>query len=177
MRFVVLAVSLLLAACAGRPPGPELPTVPRVDLARYMGIWHEVARYPHRFQEGCIDSMATYRLEADGTVNVLNECREAGGGVRRAQGTARVVDPATNAKLEVSFFRPFWGDYWILALGDDYDYAVVGAPSREYLWVLARTPKLDDAVYARLVERIMTLGFDPTRLTRSDTEHRGKIKP
>ncbi len=168
MRPWALVLALMAAACAGRPAGPELPTVARVDLPRYMGTWHEIARYPHHFQEGCADSTATYRLEPDGTVDVLNECREPGGGLRRARGTARVVDPATNAKLEVSFFRPFWGDYWILALGDEYEYAVVGAPSREYLWVLAREPRLPDATYARLVERLVALGFDPVRLTRHD---------
>jgi apolipoprotein D and lipocalin family protein len=83
-----------------------------------------------------------------------------------AQGTARVVDRETNAKLEVSFFWPFYGDYWIIDLGENYEYAVVGHPGREYLWILSRTPQMDDAVYGRILERLGRLHYDTKRLER-----------
>lgn len=178
--WVAIGVAGVLAAgCAGQPAGPALATVQRVELGRYMGTWYEIARYPHRFQAGCYGSMATYELRPDGTVDVRNECREGApdGALRRAQGTARVVDPVTNARLEVSFFRPFWGDYWILDLGADYDYAVVGAPSREYLWILSRTPEMDGALYRRLADRVAQLGFDPGRLVLTPHGAERREKP
>ncbi len=158
----------LLGGCHARRPGPELPVVPRVDLPRYAGVWHEIARYPHRFQEGCFASTATYTLREDGRIDVLNECREGGpeGNRRQAKGVARVVDAATNAKLEVSFFWPFYGDYWIIDLGRDYEYAVVGHPSREYLWILSRAPEMDEATYQNIVARLRRVGYDPGRLLR-----------
>lgn len=169
VRAAVLAAACaVFGGCHARHPGPDLPVVPRVDLERYVGVWYEIARYPHRFQEGCYASTATYALRDDGRIDVLNACREGGpeGGIRSAKGIAKVVDPATNAKLKVSFFRPFWGDYWIIGLGSDYDYAVVGHPSRQYLWVLSRTPKMEEATYQAILTRLGGFGYDTTRLLR-----------
>ncbi|MBE0617622.1 MAG: lipocalin family protein, partial [Proteobacteria bacterium] len=128
----------------------------------------------HRFQEGCFASKATYRLRDDGRVDVLNECREGGaeGEPRRAKGIAKVVEPETNAKLKVSFFRPFYGDYWIIDLGPEYEYAVVGHPSREYLWILSRTPEMDESVYQAITARLRVLGYDTDRLLRSSAPPR-----
>lgn len=154
---------LLLLGCAARRP---LPTVERVDLSRYMGTWHEIARLPARFQEGCVDSKAQYALLPDGRVRVTNSCvRPAEGGrTYEAVGTARVVDPATNAKLKVTFFWPFRGDFWILELGKEYEYTVVGEPGRRYLWILSRTPEMDAAKLAGVLSRLPALGFDTGRL-------------
>ena len=152
----------LLAALAGCSPSttereglPPLQVVPRVDLTRYMGTWYEIARFPHRFQEGCTATTANYTLRDDGEVDVVNRCflGSPQGEENMAEGRARVVDVATNAKLEVSFFRPFWGDYWIIELGDQYDYAVVGHPGRDYLWILSRTPQLAKGAYAGILAR------------------------
>jgi len=169
VRAVALAaVCATLGGCHARYPGPALPVVPRVDLERYTGVWHEIARYPHRFQKGCFASTATYTLRDDGRIDVLNECREEGpeGKLRSVKGVAKVVDPATNAKLKVSFFRPFWGDYWIIDLGADYEYAVVGHSSREYLWILSRTPVMEEATYETILSRLDGLGYDTGRLLR-----------
>ncbi len=84
-----------------------------------------------------------------------------------AEGRARVVDPVSNAKLEVSFFRPFWGDYWIIDLAPDYSFAVVGHPGRDYLWILSRTPTLDEAVYAAILDRLKARGYEIARLDRT----------
>jgi apolipoprotein D and lipocalin family protein len=158
----------LLGGCHARSPGPALPVVPRVDLARYLGTWHEIARYPNRFQEGCYASTATYTLRDDGRIDVLNQCREGGpdGSVRSAKGIAKIVDGETNAKLRVSFFRPFYGDYWIIDLGPEYEYAAVGHPSRRYLWILSRTPTMEESTYREILGRLADLGYEPQRLLR-----------
>lgn len=157
----------VLAGCAsvGTPP----PVVPSVDLARYAGTWYEIAKYPNRFQRGCDGATATYALRPDGRVDVTNRCLEdrPGGRERSVRGIAKVVDPATNARLSVTFFWPFSGDYWILDLGEAYEHALVGSPDRKYLWLLARSPAMDDATYGRLLDRARALGFDPARMVRS----------
>jgi apolipoprotein D and lipocalin family protein len=152
-----------LGCAAHRPP---LPTVERVDLSRYMGTWHEIARLPARFQEGCADATADYSLLPDGRVRVVNRCLrpDKGGRVDEAVGTAWVADKDTNAKLKVRFFWPFRGDYWIVELGKEYEYAVVGEPGRRYLWILSRTPEMDAAKLDGILSRLPALGFDTGRL-------------
>lgn len=141
-------------------------TVPHVDLERYLGKWYEIARYPNRFQEGCQATTATYTLRDDGDITVLNACREGGpdGREKSAEGKAWVVDEQTRAKLKVRFFWPFSGDYWIIDLGSEYEYAVVGDPDLEYLWILAREPRLDQAVIDGILERAEAQGYDRRRL-------------
>jgi apolipoprotein D and lipocalin family protein len=148
---------------------PELRTVPGVDLGRYLGTWYEIASFPQRFQKGCAGTTATYALRHDGDIDVLNRCRKGGldGEESTARGRARVVDRASNAKLEVSFFRPFWGDYWIVDLGPAYEHAAVGHPSRDYLWILSRAPTLDEAVYQGIVARLRAQGYETERLVRT----------
>jgi apolipoprotein D and lipocalin family protein len=145
---------------------PELQTVHHVDLQRYLGTWYEIAAFPQSFQRDCTASTATYSLRADGDIDVVNRCRKfkVDGEVDEARGRARVVDKVSNAKLEVSFFRPFWGDYWVIQLGDSYDYAVVGHPERDYLWILARAPTLPPEVYAAILAQLQTQGYDTKRL-------------
>lgn len=143
-----------------------LATVDFVDVPRYMGKWYEIARYPTSAEEGCVGVTADYALRDDGRVTVLNTCyeEELDGPVRTIEGTARVVDSETNAKLAVRFFWFFEGAYWILELGEDYEYAVVGEPSRGFLWILSRTPTLDPAVYQGILDRLPEKGYDPERL-------------
>ena len=148
---------------------PELRTVPHVDLQRYLGTWYDIASFPQRFQLGCTGTTATYTIRGEGEINVLNRCRKGSltGKQDSAQGRARVVDPATNAKLKVSFFRPFWGDYWIIDLGANYEYAVVGHPSRDYLWILSRTKTMDSNVYEGILGRLREQGYEVARLKRT----------
>ena len=143
-----------------------LEVVPHVDLKKYLGKWYEIARLPARFEEGCSDITATYSLSDDGTISVLNECKR-NGKVKRAKGKAKVVDKNTGAKLKVTFFWPFYGDYWIINLGKDYDYAVVGTPNRKYLWILSRTPQMDDKLFSQLIELVKSKGFDVKNLIRT----------
>jgi apolipoprotein D and lipocalin family protein len=170
MRRLLLLVTLLLGACATPPSGPPLQTVPRVDLARYAGTWYEIARFPNSFQDGsgrrCIATTATYALREDGQVAVTNRCLDAAEGNREvvATGTAYAVEGSGNARLRVSFFWPFYGDYWVIGLDPDYRWAVVGAPGREYLWILSRTPEMTPGEFAEAVAIAASQGFDVERL-------------
>jgi apolipoprotein D and lipocalin family protein len=143
-----------------------LEVVPRVELEKYLGKWYEIAHLPARFQEGCTDTTATYTLSKDGSISVLNECRR-NGEVKQAKGKAKVVDKNTGAKLKVTFFWPFYGDYWIISLGKGYDYAIVGTPNRKYLWILSRTPQMDDKLFSQLIESVKSKGFDVNNLIRT----------
>jgi apolipoprotein D and lipocalin family protein len=168
-----LALALLGSGCATttteRLRLPPLATVAHVDLQRYLGTWYEIASFPQRFQRGCVASTATYAMRDDGQIDVLNRCRKDSldGPVREARGRARVVDRASGAKLEVSFFRPFWGDYWIVDLGSDYEYAVIGHPSRDYLWILSRSTTLSGDLYDAIVRRLDAQGYETARLQRT----------
>jgi apolipoprotein D and lipocalin family protein len=148
---------------------PELKTVEHVDVERYMGTWYEIAKFPQRFEKGLVGITANYTLLPDGKVQVLNGgyVGDFNGRYRSAKGKAWVVDKRTNAKLKVSFFWPFAANYWILELGGDYEYAVVGEASRKYLWVLSRTPHMDAPVYDDLLRRIGEKGFDISKLEKN----------
>jgi len=143
-----------------------LEVVPRVELKKYLGKWYEIAYLPVRFQEGCTNTTATYALSEDGSISVLNECRK-NDKVKQAKGKAKVVDKTSGAKLKVTFFWPFYGDYWIIDLGKDYDYAVVGTPNRKYLWILSRTPQMDDKLFSQLLESVKSKGFDINKLIKT----------
>ena len=168
-----LTLAISLSGCSKttteRLQLPPLEAVPQVEPERYVGTWYEIASYPQRFQEGCTGTTATYTLRADGEIDVLNKCRKDSldGPEDSAEGRARIVDQESNAKLEVSFFGPFWGDYWIIDLGPDYEYAVVGHPSRDYLWILSRTPTLDDATYEGILGRLEAMGYPLAPLERT----------
>lgn len=168
--FVCLMFGVGCASSTTERKGlPELPVVNSVDLSRYVGTWYEIASFPQSFQEGCSATTATYSLRSDGQIDVLNQCRKGGlnGELDSAKGRARVVDAKTNAKLEVSFFRPFWGDYWVIDLADDYSYAVVGHPGRDYLWILSRTPHMESATYDAILKRLVENDYEINRLQKT----------
>ncbi|MEP6557077.1 MAG: lipocalin family protein [Burkholderiales bacterium] len=157
---------LLLGACASQPQA-TLPTVASVDLAGYMGNWYEIARLPNRFQRDCVaDTQASYTLEGD-SVAVVNRCRDKNGKIERAEGVAHVVEGSSNAKLRVSFFRPFYGDYWILAFGPARQWVLVGEPGRDNAWVLARSPQLPPPQLDAALSRAAELGFDRAAFLRT----------
>src|ERR1035437_10265835 len=145
---VVISLSTTVKIYAATPVIPPLRTVERVDLSRYLGRWYEIARLPNIFQKGCVGSIADYALRDDGEINVINSCRtKDANSLRQVKGRAWSVDPAGNARLKVSFFWPFRSDYWVIELGKEYEYAVVGTPDRKYLWVLSRTATMNDDLY------------------------------
>jgi apolipoprotein D and lipocalin family protein len=157
-------MSLFGGAAAERP----LPVVPHVDLTRYAGAWYELARLPNWFEKSCAsDTKATYTLNPDGKIAVLNECRKADGSAKAAKGTARLASKnGPNTKLKVTFFWPFSGDYWIIDLDPDYRWAVIGEPGRKYFWILARSPRIDEALFNRIVARATAQGYNLTNLLR-----------
>ncbi|TVT42589.1 lipocalin family protein [Hymenobacter setariae] len=172
-RPVALLAAAAAVATAGaaylylrRKSYAPLPTMAHVDLARYLGRWYEVARLPVPFEKNCEHVTADYSRRANGKVQVLNTCHKGDvyGPVKTATATARAID-ATNAKLKVQFFWPFEGDYWILDLDQaDYQYALVGEPSRKSLWLLSRQPQLASDIQQRLIEKARDLGFPVEKL-------------
>lgn len=165
MRAALLALplALSLSACVSGPSGNPNPPQPAktVELDRYLGKWYEVARYDMRFEKGCEGVTAEYSKRPDGLIRVLNTCRKGAvdGPVKTAEGKAKIVDTTTNAKLKVSFFGPFYGDYWVLDHADDYSWSIVGEGSGRYLWLLSRTIPTE-AHRAALTARAKALGYD-----------------
>jgi apolipoprotein D and lipocalin family protein len=147
---------------------PPLETVSIVDVNRYLGRWYEIARYPNRFERKCArDVTAHYSIKANGEIRVVNSCITPAGSVTRSVGTAKIVDKSGHAKLKVTFFWPFYGNYWIIGLGPDYEYAVVGEPSRKFLWVLGRVPQMSDELYLRITSQLASKGYDASKLLRT----------
>ena len=133
----------MLSACATFPEDTQsLTVVDSVDVERYIGTWYEIASYPAWFAKECTAATAEYSLRENGKIRVINRCRKRSmdGPQKEAKGKAEIVDTVTNAKLKVWFFWPFKGNYWIIDLDEDYQWAVVGEPKRKYLWILSRTP-------------------------------------
>jgi apolipoprotein D and lipocalin family protein len=175
IAYAALVVSgLLIGGCAAF--GPKHPVgnsaVPEpaksVDLGRYLGRWYELARYEQGFQKDCEGVTADYALRDDGKISVLNRCRKPDGKITDANGKAKVVDTTTNAKLKVSFFGPFYGDYWVLDHAADYSWAIVGEPSGRYLWLLSREAAPPVADRDAIIARARALGYDTSmlRITR-----------
>ena len=166
MNMTYAAIALACVGCASQPRLALNPirTVASVDVKRYLGTWHQVAAFPQPFEKPCGAASADYSLREDGQLSVLSHCKAPDGAETITQGVARILDRSTNAKLEVSFSGPFWKDYWIIDLGDNYDFAVVGNAKRDGLWVLSRSPRIDNFTYRRILSRVAKQGFDVSRL-------------
>jgi apolipoprotein D and lipocalin family protein len=146
-----------------------LQTVSYVDLNRYAGKWFEIASYPQRFQKGCHCTTAQYTATDKGYLIVENRCNKGSVNGRLAyiKGKAFGDEASGNSKLKVQFFWPFKAKYWIIELADDYSYAVVSHPNRKYLWILSRTPQMQDDTYKGILERLNEKGFDYSKLNRT----------
>lgn len=169
----VLCIIAMIGCAHGKDQKyDDLETVEYVDINRYMGTWYEITRKPQRFQEKCLAVRANYTLKDNGKVRVLNECeRKDKKGIKQAKGLAKIVDENSNAKLKVSFdpFKLFYGPYWILELQEDYNWVLVGAPDRESLWVLSRTPVLPESDLKLALAKAVDLGFDLSDLIATPT--------
>ena len=178
LRRLALALALVspfaASAQTSAPPEP-LQTIERLDVARYLGTWYEIAKYPNRFQRQCVaDTQAQYRLRDDGQLDVINRCRQANGETAEAVGRARQDGPADSPRLPVRFAPAWlswlpmvWGNYWVIDLDTGYQLAAVSEPKREYLWILSRTPTVDAAAYQALLGRLRAKGFDLSKLERT----------
>ena len=167
--FFLIILFLSTTLSIGQEMQNEPKTVKYVDLKKYAGLWYEIAKIPNRFQKHCKrGTTAKYDLRDDGKIVVLNSCIDEDGERDDAEGIARLVDASSNAKLEVSFvsilgINLFWGDYWIIGLGNDYEYVVVGTPTRKYGWILSRTPKLSDEKLKEIFKILKSQGYDPNK--------------
>ncbi len=160
--FLILSINIM-----AQDENTEPVTVNHVDLKRYIGLWYEIAKIPNRFQKNCTgNTTANYSLNEDGTIKVVNSCREEDGEMNTSEGIAKVADKKSNSKLEVSFvsifgINLFWGDYWIIGLSDDYDYAVIGTPNRKYGWILSRTKQLPEEKLNEAYNILRKNGYNP----------------
>ena len=171
---LALSAAGLQAQTAPTPASTQapLPTIAALDVPRYMGRWYEIAKFPNWFQRKCVaDTSANYQLLADGSVEVLNQCRQKNGEMQQALGAARQIGPATSPKLQVRFapawlsVLPFvWGNYWVIDLDDRYELVAISEPKREYLWVRSRSPQVEPARYQALLGRLKALGLDTDKL-------------
>nr|WP_198981098.1 lipocalin family protein [Herbaspirillum sp. ASV7] len=173
----VLAATLVCLAVLGAAApvtAQEVKTVASVDLKRYAGKWYEIAKIPNSFQKKCLSSTtAEYTPREDGQIDVRNRCKTADG-IDEALGVAKVVPGSNNSKLQVRFAPAWlswipmvWGDYWIMELDDQYSLVTVGSPSREYLWVLSRTPTISEEQYENAINNATKQGFDTSRVVKS----------
>jgi apolipoprotein D and lipocalin family protein len=179
-----VTIALLLVPPSGAParadePGGPVEAVAAVDLDRYAGLWYEIARLPNRFQDDCACCVtATYTRRDDGRLTVVNACRTADGGVKRAEGVAKLAEkggPASKLKVRfapafLSFLGFVWGDYWVLDLDEDYTHAMVGDPGRKYLWLLSREPAMPEGTYETLLQKAATMDFDVGRVEKTPQE-------
>lgn len=178
MMRKLFSVVVLLMLHVTNSHAEEVTVVTGLDLNRYTGKWFEIARFPNKFQKMCVSDVdATYVKRTNGDIDVINRCKNASGSIEEAIGRARVPNPETMAKLQVRFAPQWmtwlpmvWADYWVINLAPDYSVSVVGDPTRKYLWVLSRTPVMAEPVYDALLKKLVTQGYDTSRLvlTRQD---------
>ncbi len=167
ITLIFLVVCLVLSNAVNFAQKNVPATVDYVDLQKYSGVWYEIAKIPNSFQDHCrYGTTAEYIIQKDGDIIVINKCYDEDGELDVAEGVADIVDKKTNAKLEVSFvsflgIRPFWGDFWIIGLDEDYTYAVIGHPKRKYGWILNRTPYLQEDILEQTFELLKSKGYNP----------------
>jgi len=174
----LIAVVGMKAYAAGKAAASDLEPIRSLDLARYMGTWYEIARYPNRFERDCAGfTTATYTALPDGRVKVENRCRTPDGGTDVATGVARQCGPGDSPRLKVrfapallSFLPPVWGDYWVIDLDRNYELAAVSEPGRDYLWILSRTPQVEKRALDALLARLSGQGFDMRKLVYTPQE-------
>ncbi len=178
-KIIGLSLLILLSsacATANSTQKSELNVVPNIEASRYMGKWYEVARLPNSYQTMCAaDVSATYAQKPNGMLSVTNACKKSDGSITSVEGEARQARGSQqNSKLQVRFAPPWlawvslvWGDYWIIDLASDYSYAVIGEPKGEYLWILSRKPKIDAALYEKIMADVATKGFDVTKVQKT----------
>ena len=169
MKLSAIVCCLGLLAATSYSEVKDMKTVDYVDLNKYLGTWYEIAKYPNWFEKNLVAVTADYSLRDDGKIKVLNAGRKGtlNGEEKKATGKAWIVDKQTNAKLKVQFFWPFSGNYWIVELGSNYEYAVIGEPKRKYLWILSRTPEMDENLYNELLKKIEAHGYDLSKIEKT----------
>jgi len=159
-----LLTAFITIACSACGSKTTLTTVRTVDLQRYTGTWYELASYPQFFEKGCSYVKATYTAKK-GYIEVFNQSIK-NKKANNIKGKAFVVDHSGNAKLKVQFFWPFKGNYWIIDLAGDYSWAIVSDPKRSTLWILSRTPTMDNGLYNSLIAKLEGKGFNKDKIVK-----------
>jgi apolipoprotein D and lipocalin family protein len=163
MRYLLIAVCYFLSGCLAVPDGIE--PIDNFELNRYLGDWYEIARLDHSFERGLEAVKAEYSLRHDGGIRVINSGRDSKSQVaQQAEGRAYFVEEPNRGHLKVSFFGPFFGSYVIFELDENYQYAFIAGNSRDYLWLLARTPEVSEELIDQFISRASQLGFDTSQL-------------
>nr|WP_320020530.1 lipocalin family protein [uncultured Draconibacterium sp.] len=162
-------ISGLFTGCSGQKQMIDNSVVKELDLQKYLGTWYEIARYDHRFERNLVGVTANYSMRPDGKIKVVNSGYKntLDGEYSEAIGKAKIPDPENEpAKLKVSFFWIFYGDYYVLELDKDYQWAVIGSSTDKYLWILSRTPQMAPEIYTDLLKRIADRGYDTSALIK-----------
>lgn len=167
LKLVGFAV-LLTVACSNNAQMNNIDTrtVESLDLEKYLGTWYEIARFPHSFEKDLVGVTATYSLRKDGKIRVVNQGYKGtlDGKLSRAEGKAKFPDPDDTSRLKVSFFLFFYGDYFVLELDRDYQWAMIGSSNPNFFWILSRTPQMDQETYEMLLDNARERGYDLTNL-------------
>lgn len=165
--IVVIALSFPFFTGCNMKKTVNTETVQDFELNRYLGKWYEIARFPNRFEKDLVGVTATYSLLENGKIEVLNEGRKntLDGDLKQAKGKAKIPDPSNPAALKVAFFLFFYADYFVMELDEtNYQWALVGSSTDDFLWILSRTPEMDASVYNQLVEKAKERGYDISKL-------------
>jgi lipocalin len=165
---LILAISFISVMGKGQNSMIDKTVVKELDIERYLGTWYEISRYDHRFEHGLVGVTATYSFREDGKLKVLNEGFKGSINGKRSEaiGKAKIPNPDLPSKLKVSFFWFFYGDYFVLELDENYQWAVIGSRSDKYLWILSRTSQMDENLYDELLARLTKRGYDVAKLIR-----------
>jgi apolipoprotein D and lipocalin family protein len=166
--FILLIILIACKQPAMTQPDQTIKNEFSFQIEKYLGIWYEIARFDHSFERGLQGVTATYTLKPDGKIEVLNQGYKNGldGKLKKAVGKAKLLSPQTPRNLLVSFFWIFYAPYNILELDPDYRYALIGSKSLNYIWILSRTPQMDENTYQTLVDKAKARGYDTSKLIK-----------
>lgn len=175
----VMVVSILFScqSVEALSPLPPLQTVEYVDLSRYVGTWYEIARYPNRYQDSCVDGTATFSLRSNAEIDILNSCHDKNDGrLHHTNGHGWVVEAANNARLKFSYFWPFRNEYLIISQGKEYEYSVIATHDRKHLWIIARSQSLPGDLFETILQQIEKQGFNRNNLILDKPIHPAPVK-
>lgn len=166
--YIYVGFMLLLTACTAQNSMIDKTVVNQLNLQRYLGTWYEIARYDHKFERGMVGVTANYSIRNDGKIKVVNSGYKGSmdGPFSEAIGKAKVPNKSEPGKLKVSFFWIFYGDYFVLDLDENYQWALIGSSYDKYLWILSRTPQISDSLYKELLEKLSIRGYDTNKLIK-----------
>jgi len=172
LKFLPIIALLFTLGCSNSNAQDMINTdnIKKIELEKYLGTWYELARYDHSFERGLVGVTANYSMRDDGKIKVLNKGfkNTLDGELSEAVGKAKIPDLNQTGKLKVSFFWFFYGDYYVMELGENYEWAIIGSSSPKYLWILSRTPQIDADLYEELLQKIRARGYDTQKLIKVD---------